>query len=225
MRLALLGVALVAACAAWAWRGARLSRQSARRALRLALLNPRDGSLYNDAAVVMFTELFRMLGFQIQLCEVDVCRDEEVERLMRSLDDFQGFLLCGSVASVYDKTAWVTRTASICKRLLSSQRPVLGICFGHQMMAHALGGEVAKNSLGLQAAACNFELTPLGCSLLEKPSGEACLLYHHSDIVKALPARASNLGCSRENPVHAAAYFTSPTAARMAGARFPQPLC
>ena len=98
---------------------------------------------------------------------------------------------------------------------------MLGICFGHQLLSHALGGAVEANQLKgpdpLSVGAIAFELTPLGGALL---GGEAHkkvqMQYHHNDIVTRLPPCSANLGCSASNPAHATAVFASEAAARRA---------
>lgn len=65
-----------------------------------------------------------------------------------SLDDFDAWILGGSRTSVYDDEPWVAEALEITRRLVAEERPVFGICFGHQLMAQALGGKVAKADAG-----------------------------------------------------------------------------
>jgi len=62
--------------------------------------------------------------------------------------DFDGFVLPGSEAGVYDDKPWI---APLSQRLLdirSAGKPIMGICFGHQMMAHSYGGQAEKADKG-----------------------------------------------------------------------------
>jgi GMP synthase-like glutamine amidotransferase len=58
--------------------------------------------------------------------------------------DTDGVIVLGSSASVFDEEAWITDLGDWLRPLLVGQRslPVLGICFGHQLMAQVAGGSV-----------------------------------------------------------------------------------
>jgi anthranilate/para-aminobenzoate synthase component II len=131
--LRLVAGGLLAGALATAWlmrqRQLRASRQ-----LQLAVLNPFDGSLYNSSVLKMLRELFSALGLQIVLHEVNVCEPFEID-----YDAFDGFIIPGSHASAYDNLDWVERLAQVLRTLHAERRPMLGICFGHQIIASALG--------------------------------------------------------------------------------------
>jgi GMP synthase (glutamine-hydrolysing) len=55
-----------------------------------------------------------------------------------------GVVLTGSHASVLDRPAWSERTAAWIPHLVRARIPLLGICYGHQLLAHAMGGKVAR---------------------------------------------------------------------------------
>ncbi|MEW6753560.1 MAG: glutamine amidotransferase [Candidatus Latescibacterota bacterium] len=61
-----------------------------------------------------------------------------------------GVVVPGSHASVTDREPWSERTAVWLGAAVTSGTPVLGICYGHQLLAHALGGQVADNPAGRQ---------------------------------------------------------------------------
>eukprot|EP00966_Prymnesium_polylepis_P213002 4933050-Prymnesium_polylepis.1 len=176
--------------------------------------------------MTMLRELFESVGARIDLEELDVCKHRLVELLPR-LGDFDGFIIPGSPASVAagvyvreEPPEWISPLERLLRQLAAKRRPMLGICFGHQILATSLGGRVEKNTHGLQAAECNFEPTPLG-KLLFPPGAEPirALQYHHGDVVSRLPTSAANLGCSATNPAHMAAYFSSAIVARTAVTR------
>lgn len=56
------------------------------------------------------------------------------------------YLISGSPASVFDQQPWVLQLADFVRRAHSARRRLLGICFGHQMIHHALGGRVERTS-------------------------------------------------------------------------------
>lgn len=64
-----------------------------------------------------------------------------------TLDDSDGVVLSGSTASVYDDdhADWIEPAADLVERCLEEEVPLLGVCFGHQLVHDALGGTVAKD--------------------------------------------------------------------------------
>ena len=122
--------------------------------------------------------------------------------------------------------AWIAELSATLRDLHAARRPMLGICFGHQLLSHALGGAVEANKLktpdSLSAGSNEFRLTPLGGALLggaDAHNDQVRMQYHHNDIVTRLPTCSANLGCSATNPAHAAAYFGSAATARVAVTR------
>ena len=55
--------------------------------------------------------------------------------------DHDGFVITGSRSSVYDAEPWIAGLANFVKEVLQVGGKVIGICFGHQLMAHFFGGE------------------------------------------------------------------------------------
>lgn len=60
---------------------------------------------------------------------------------------FDAFLITGSPAGVYDDLPWIARLIAFLRELDPRTR-LVGICFGHQVMAQAFGGEVRKSETG-----------------------------------------------------------------------------
>lgn len=63
------------------------------------------------------------------------------------LGSFDAFLVTGSPAGVYDPLPWIETLIALL-RGLDPAKPVVGICFGHQVMAAAYGGRVEKSAKG-----------------------------------------------------------------------------
>lgn len=70
-----------------------------------------------------------------------------------------GIVISGSHAMVTDRPGWVSRTAGWLTTAVDKRIPVLGICFGHQLLATAFGGEVAFNPKGKEFGTVRLTLT------------------------------------------------------------------
>lgn len=60
----------------------------------------------------------------------------------------EAILITGSAAGVYDDYAWLDPLRAFIRSAYAASTPMLGICFGHQIMADALGGDVRKSEKG-----------------------------------------------------------------------------
>jgi GMP synthase (glutamine-hydrolysing) len=67
-------------------------------------------------------------------------------------DEAAAILISGSAAMVADADPWILRTAAWLRQVHESDVPVLGVCFGHQLIAHALGGKVDRLSTSVEYA-------------------------------------------------------------------------
>jgi GMP synthase (glutamine-hydrolysing) len=79
--------------------------------------------------------------------QVRSCRVLDGEPLPDAAD-FAGVLVTGSGAMVTERADWSERSADWLREAAHAGHPLLGICYGHQLLAHALGGQVDYNPLG-----------------------------------------------------------------------------
>jgi len=129
-----------------------------------------------------------------------VVRAHQGEKLRDGLDRFRpsGIIVTGSPLSVTEKAPWMLELGD---DLLRSDIPVLGVCFGHQLLARAAGGEVVVNPRGREIGTVTVKLTPAGRRdpLFAWASGaEIEVQATHLDAVDPLPPRATILA-SNEN--------------------------
>ncbi|RPE80203.1 GMP synthase (glutamine-hydrolysing) [Vulcaniibacterium tengchongense] len=75
-------------------------------------------------------------------------------------DGFAGVLITGSGAMVTDRADWSERSADWLREAAHDGLPLFGICYGHQLLAHALGGEVGDNPAGREMGTVHVELHP-----------------------------------------------------------------
>jgi GMP synthase (glutamine-hydrolysing) len=125
--------------------------------------------------------------------EIDCVRSEPMD-----LHDFAGIVVTGSPASVVDDAPWMQRTAGLLRHAVARALPVFGICFGHQLLARALGGKVAKNPRGREIGTIAVEVLVSDSLLGERRT--MLVQSTHVDSVVELPAGATLLGRSRVEP-------------------------
>ena len=70
-----------------------------------------------------------------------------------------GAIITGSWAMVTDRADWSERTAAWVRAMVAAERPLLGVCYGHQLMAHALGGTVADHPDGPEVGCHTVSMT------------------------------------------------------------------
>ncbi|MCO6382977.1 type 1 glutamine amidotransferase [Oceanicola sp. 502str15] len=65
-----------------------------------------------------------------------------------SIDAADGWLITGSRYGVYEDHPWIEPLEQIIRAIYLAPKPLVGICFGHQIIAQALGGKVEKSDKG-----------------------------------------------------------------------------
>jgi GMP synthase (glutamine-hydrolysing) len=121
-----------------------------------------------------------------------------------SLERIGGVLVTGSLESVTAPTPWMERAG---RWLLDVARhlPVLGVCFGHQLLAHALGGKVERNPRGPEVGTREVALTEEGRKdpLFSGLQSPLFVQENHEDHVPAPPPGATLLARNEHAPVQA----------------------
>lgn len=75
-----------------------------------------------------------------------------------------GVVVTGSPAMVTDRAEWSERTAAWLALQVGQDVPVLGICYGHQLLAHALGGAVGHHPQGIEIGTVAVQSTEAAAS-------------------------------------------------------------
>lgn len=106
--------------------------------------------------------------------------------LPQSIHDAEGWLITGSKHGAYDDLPWIKPLEQFIASAYEANVPVVGICFGHQIIAQALGGKVVKFDGGWSVGRVEYQLDGMG---------ENVPLYAwHQDQVIALPEDAQVAG-------------------------------
>lgn len=109
------------------------------------------------------------------------------------IDVADAYVITGSPASVHDALDWIAELKRLIRDLHAARRPLVGLCFGHQAIAVALGGQVQRNPsgwrLGIATTQFNREKSYM------QPSALHLDLYAaHNEQVTELPPGAELLG-------------------------------
>lgn len=74
--------------------------------------------------------------------------DVRTDHPLPKAGEASAFIITGSSSSVTERAPWMLRTEALIRDIADARTPLFGICFGHQIVAQALGGAVAKNPRG-----------------------------------------------------------------------------
>jgi len=158
---------------------------------------PPYGPASNTAA--MFRELLPRLDISVVSAETEA---------LLVADNVDGILVGGSFSSAYDDKEWIRKLEEFLRQQIKST-PILGICFGHQVLAKALGGTVQAQGES-RTGRWKVELTEKGQELLNL-SSSVDLLVSHGDAVTTAPPNA--IALAQENHILAFANKEGKTSA------------
>ncbi|MFD7325922.1 type 1 glutamine amidotransferase [Streptomyces sp. NPDC059875] len=111
-----------------------------------------------------------------------------------SLQGYAGFVVLGGAANCEDETAmpWLPRVRELVRSAVAEETPLLAICLGGQILAHALGGAVAPRPHGPEIGAVPLRRLPAAETdpvLGAVPEGAPAAQWHWDEVVR-LPSEA-----------------------------------
>jgi GMP synthase-like glutamine amidotransferase len=120
-------------------------------------------------------------------------------------DENDAYLITGSASGVYDGEPWIDTLRTFVQEI-SGQTPLVGICFGHQIMAEAYGGRVAKSPKGWGAGLHSYEITRRVDWMNSDNEPVLAIPVSHQDQIIDLPKDATILAASPFTPFAALEY-------------------
>ena len=147
-----------------------------------------------------FENLLSNRGFEFTTYPV---LDNEFPESVNSED---GWLITGSKFGVYEDHDWIAPLEAFIRVSYDACVPMIGVCFGHQIIAQALGGTVTKFSQGWSVGVVDYELVDSNSSDRTKnaaaknnntpDNGQIKLIAWHQDQITKLPKDARVLAKS-----------------------------
>ena len=119
--------------------------------------------------------------------------------------EHRGIIITGAPEMVTDRAPWSQRVARWLPSVVEAGTPLLGVCYGHQLLAQALGGEVGPNPLGLEMGTVSTRLTPEASQdplFLGFPRTLTVQATHFESVLR-LPPGAHRLAAGDCDPNHA----------------------
>jgi len=100
------------------------------------------------------------------------------------LDEVEAYFITGSSASVYEDIAWIHGLCDFIRLLDYHKKKIIGLCFGHQLVAHALGGKVILSDKGWSIGMKTFTFTEEGKKQLGDLPAFNLLNSHRDQVIE-----------------------------------------
>ena len=146
----------------------------------------------------LFKKLFCSVDPSIELADYDVVAGQ----IPSDPEEQDAWLLSGSYSSVYDDDPWISSLLDLLRKLDEARVPTVGVCFGHQALSEALGGDVHRSDVGWGVGVQPAVLTG-GESWIPPSCKQFGIVYCHRDQVISLPDGARLIARTAHCPIAA----------------------
>ena len=140
--------------------------------------------------------IFNEVDPSISLEIFDVVKNEYPE----DINACEGYLITGSRESVYDQIHWIETLKKFVLKLHAQKKPLIGICFGHQLIAQILGGISEEAKVGWTVGNQTYEFKKR-FPWSEDDISSIKLLHSHKDQVTKLPLEATLIASTKKVPI------------------------
>jgi len=157
--------------------------------IETGLVNERNHARYGSYPQ-MFQRMIRAADASTDFDVVSIASGEPLP----DPNALQAILITGSSVGVYDKLDWIAPLEDFVRNAYAGQIPMVGVCFGHQLMAQALGGTVRKSEKGWGIGRHVYDITP-GNGVID---GEriAIAASHQDQVIEPPPGARTILSSS-----------------------------
>ena len=103
------------------------------------------------------------------------------------VDAADGWLITGSKYGVYENLDWMLQLQDFVRELAAAEVPLIGVCFGHQIIAQALGGEVVKSDRGWGVGLHRYRVDASPPWMQQAPQAVGIYAFHQDQVVQKPP--------------------------------------
>jgi GMP synthase-like glutamine amidotransferase len=166
---------------------------------------PRDLRASYPEYPAMFRSLLSAQSSSLTFENVTMCEGRPAPRI----EDTEAVLITGSPAAAYDPEPWINAMENFIRASVEAKTPIVGICFGHQIIAQALGGRVERSEHGWGLGRQVYQVLH-NEAWMTPASPQFAISASHRDQVVALPPHARTIAQSKQTRFAALAYDLAP---------------
>jgi len=119
-----------------------------------------------------------------------------------NIESYDGYLLTGSPVSVHDKDEWIKMLSEFVGKVYKKNKPIVGVCFGHQLIAKHFGGVVESNEKGWMIGSFSLNISKK-LPWMKKKIMTTDLFHFNKERVTKLPKDAISFASSEDYPYYA----------------------
>lgn len=153
--------------------------------LMVGHVDPRSSHIAGDYPE-LFADLLGPHGIELVRYDLDEGRFPD------SVHEVDGWICSPSRISTYDDVPWLNDAEELLRRIVAAESPYVGICFGHQLLAQALGGTVERSPAGWGVGVKDYDVV-VRRSWMTPSQDQLALIGSHQDQVMRLPSDAQLL--------------------------------
>ena len=116
-----------------------------------------------------------------------------------SVNQCETWIITGSPKAAYDQDPWIRELGAFVREAHEQKKKMIGICFGHQLLAHYLGGRTERAPNGWGVGVHEFQIVNLK-PWMQPELKQVSLLFSHQDQVTKLPSGAELLAQDHSCP-------------------------